>query len=104
MSQGVSQKKLRLAKKREDDILVKKLVIAELSGGLASFTSPYELREYIDVLDAGTVESVLELYAEAMPDEFCDAVLYVRELLRTRLEVLVPEVCLRDTERQTQAG
>jgi len=94
----MSQGKLKLAKKREDDILVKKLVIAELSGGLASFTSPYELREYIDVLDVETVESVLELYAEAMPDEFCDAVLYVKELLKARIEVLVPDICLKNIE------
>jgi hypothetical protein len=77
-------------------------VYAELSGGLASFTSPYELKEYIDVLDIETVESVLELYAEAMPDEFCEAVFYVKELLKTRLEVLVPEVCLKREGGQTR--
>ena len=94
----MSQGKLKLAKKREDDILVKNLIFAELSGGLASFTSPYELREYIDVLDVETVESVLELYVEAMVDEFCDAVLYVKELLKARIEVLVPDICLKNIE------
>jgi hypothetical protein len=73
-------------------------VYAELSGGLASFASPYELREYVDAMDIETVENVLELYAEAMPEEFCEAVFYVKELLKTRLEVLVPEVCLRNIE------
>jgi hypothetical protein len=70
-------------------------VYVELSGGLASFTSPYELREYVDAMDIETVESVLELYAEAMTDEFCEAVLYVKELLKTKTEILVPEVCLK---------
>jgi hypothetical protein len=83
---------------------VKKLVYAELSGGLASFTSPYELREYIDAMDIETVENVLELYAESMPEEFCEAIFYVKELLKTRLEVLVPDICLGSQEKRTQAG
>jgi hypothetical protein len=97
----MSQKRLKLAKKRDDDTLAKKLVYVELSGGLASFASPYELREYIDAMDVEAVESVLELYMEAKPDEFCEAVLYVKELLRTRLEVLVPEICVESAERRT---
>jgi hypothetical protein len=83
---------------------VKKLVYAELSGGLSSFTSPYELREYIDAMDVKTVESILELYAEAMPDEFCEAVLYVRDLLKGRIEVEVPEICQGSGGGQIQAG
>jgi hypothetical protein len=98
----MNPRKLKLAKKREDDIIAKKLLYVELSGGLSSFASPYELREYIDVLDIETVESLLELYAETMPDEFCEAILYVKELLKTRIEVLVPEICLGNIERQTQ--
>jgi hypothetical protein len=95
---------LRLAKKREDDILVKKMVITEMSGGIASFSHPYELEQYIMGLDSDMVEDLLELYAEASPDELCNAVNYVKEILRNVIEVLVPDICLRSQERQTQQG
>jgi len=93
---------LKLAKKREDDILVKKMVIAELSGGIESFSHPYELEQYILGLDSDTAEELIELYAEASPDELCNAIKYVKEILSNVIEVLVPDVCLRDQERQTQ--
>jgi len=97
----MSRRKLRLAKRREDDALVKKLVLAELSGGLASFVHPYELEEYLVNLDIEAVEQVLELYAEIMPEELCDAINTVKRILETKIEVQVPpEVCLKNQEGQ----
>jgi hypothetical protein len=102
MSQEGRRRRLKLAKRREDDIIVKKLVYAEISGGLASFESPYELSEYMDSLDIDTVERLLELYAEATPDELCDAVKHVRDVLKERVEMLVPEICLESQGKQIQ--
>jgi hypothetical protein len=93
-----------LARKREDDILVKKMVITELTGGIASFTHPYELEQYIMGLDKDTVESLIELYAEASPSDLCNAINYVKEVLRDAIEVLVPDICLKDQGKQTRAG
>jgi predicted house-cleaning noncanonical NTP pyrophosphatase (MazG superfamily) len=95
---------LKLARKREDDILVKKMVFTELTSGIASFSHPYELEQYITGLDSKMVEELLELYAEASPSDLCDAIKHVRELLSTSVEVLVPDICLENQERQTRAG
>jgi hypothetical protein len=102
MSQRRGGKALKLARRREDDILVKKMVIAELTGGIASFQHPYELEQYIIGLDKDTVEDLIELYAEAYTNELCDAIKYVRELLSASVEVLVPDICLGSREKQTQ--
>jgi hypothetical protein len=104
MSQRRGGKALKLARKREDDILVKKMVIIELTGGIASFQHPYELEQYITGLDARMVEDLLELYAEASPSELCDAIKYVKELLSASVEVLVPDICLGSQEKQIRQG
>jgi hypothetical protein len=103
MSQEKRGRKLRLARRREDDVIVKKLVYIEVSGGLATFNSSYELSEYMDSLDIDAVERLLELYMEAVPDELCSAIEYVRGILREKVEVLVPEECLKSREGQIQA-
>jgi hypothetical protein len=104
MSQGEGKRKLKLARRREDDIIVKKLVYVEVSGGLATFESAYELNEYMSSLDVDMVERLLELYAEAMPSELCDAIKRVKDILREKIEVQVPEVCLESLGGQTQQG
>jgi hypothetical protein len=83
---------------------VKKMVFAELTGGIASFQHPYELEQYIIGLDAKMVEDLLELYAEAFPNELCDAIKYVKELLSTSIEISVPNICLGSQEKQTRQG
>ena len=88
---------------REYNEIIKKLILAEITSGLETF-DPYELREFITSVDPDVIDTLLETHLESNPELFCEALLKVSRILRTRVEVRMIDVCLKLEGKQIQAG
>jgi len=84
---------LRLAKRKADDILVKKLVYADLLYGLEAFDTYDDLLEFVRSIDPNIADTRVSIVAKYDVEEFCNSLKKVINLLKGTVAVEVPEVC-----------
>jgi len=93
--------KLRLSRKKVDDELLKKLIYLDLRYGLEYFAT-VEILDLINMLSISDVEFYLSMVLRDDPGVFCDSFFKIQRILKDRINVEVPELCL-EREQQTQA-
>ncbi len=85
--------KLKLSKRKIDDMLLKKLIYIDLKYGLEYFTT-VELLDLINMLSADDVEFYLNMVLKDDPNAFCSSLSKIQRVLKNEISVEVPKVCL----------